>query len=135
MWTLFHIPWGWHEKQHDWNKTRAYELHKMKKKVKRLWEREDHPQWRMILEVFAQREAPASNLADKKKREALEVSHPGFSTFLDPCTYVGMSTCLWHMQNDLPHTTGPAMTAVTEYTPRLNIREEMLLYLFCMSGS
>lgn len=71
----------------------------------------------------------------QKKREALEVSHPGFSTFLDPCTYVGMSTCLWHMQNDLPHTTGPAMTAVTEYTPRLNIREEMLLYLFCMSGS
>lgn len=41
----------------------------------------------MVLEVFAKKEAHVSNLVDKKrkkkKREALEVSHPAFSTVLD----------------------------------------------------
>lgn len=77
----FHIPWGWHEKQHNWNKTRSYELHKMKKrkKIKRLWEREDVEEDPGSL---CTKRGPCIQPTDKK-REVLEVSHPDFSTILD----------------------------------------------------
>lgn len=87
-----------------------------------------------ILEVFVQKEAPVSNLAGKKMRSTRGESS-SLLYRLGFCTYVGTSVCMWHMQNDLPRTVGPAMTAVTEYAPRLSISEEMLLYLFYMSGS